>query len=129
MYIHVHVHICVSLIFSLLSLSQVVRERIRVLEFLRDYDKLKSGRILTTLFYRALDLCGFQLTPSEVNVLVNEYRSVKDSSCVDYVLFSDDIESVFTVKELEKMPTVEVHMYTYNVQCTGTCTLYNVFLF
>lgn len=36
------------------------------------------------------------------------YRSAKDSSFVDYVSFSDDVESVFTIKELEKMPTLEV---------------------
>ena len=37
---------------------------------------------------------------------------MKDSSYVDYVLFSDDVESVFTIKELEKMPTLEVRHST-----------------
>lgn len=43
-----------------------------MLEFLRDYDKLRSGYILCTVFRRALDLCGFGLTSSEVHVLDNE---------------------------------------------------------
>ena len=38
------------------------------------------------------------------------YQSHKDPSCVDYMKFSDEIESIFTVKELEKMPTAEVHV-------------------
>lgn len=49
-----------------------MRERIRVLEFLRDYDKLRSGHILSTVFHRALDLCGFELSPSEIRALENE---------------------------------------------------------
>ena len=50
---------------------QVIKERIRVLEFMRDYDKLRSGRILVTSFRRALDLCGFGLNSMEVQALVN----------------------------------------------------------
>ena len=38
----------------------------RVLEFMRDYDKLRSGRIPATSFRRALDLCGFGLGQDEV---------------------------------------------------------------
>ena len=48
---------------------QVSRERIRVLEFMRDYDKLRSGRMLKTSFRRALDLCRFELRESEVSML------------------------------------------------------------
>ena len=45
---------------------QVMKERMRVLEFMRDYDKLRSGRIPATSFRRALDLCGFGLGQDEV---------------------------------------------------------------
>ena len=48
---------------------QVSKERVRVLEFMRDYDKLRSGRIPMTSFRRALDLCGFELTQAEVGAL------------------------------------------------------------
>ena len=48
---------------------QVVKERIRVLEFMRDYDKLRSGRMLKTCFSRALDLCQLGLTKKEVDIL------------------------------------------------------------
>ena len=50
-------------------MSQVMKERVRVLEFMRDYDKLRSGRIPATSFRRALDLCGFGLAPEEVAAL------------------------------------------------------------
>ena len=40
-----------------------------MLEFMRDYDKLRSGRIPATSFRRALDLCGFGLGQDEVTAL------------------------------------------------------------
>ena len=42
----------------------------RVLEFMVDYDKLRSGNISVTSFRRALDLCGFSLTNDELYALV-----------------------------------------------------------
>ena len=63
---HVHSNVlCGCLISSL----QVIKERVRVLEFMKDYDKLRSGRIPATSFRRALDLCGFGLGQAEVAVL------------------------------------------------------------
>ena len=40
-----------------------------MLEFMRDYDKLRSGRIPATSFRRALDLCGLSLGQEEVTAL------------------------------------------------------------
>lgn len=48
---------------------QVSRERIRVQEFIRDYDKLRTGRMLKTTFRRALDLAHLELQASEVDIL------------------------------------------------------------
>ena len=45
--------------------SKVMKERIRVLEFMRDYDKLRTGRMLKTSFPRALDMCSLGLTKAE----------------------------------------------------------------
>ena len=53
----------------LISSLQVIKERVRVLEFMKDYDKLRSGRIPATSFRRALDLCGFGLEQAEVAAL------------------------------------------------------------
>lgn len=91
--------------------TKVVKERIRILEFMRDYDKLRSGRILKTCFARALDLCQLGLTKKEVAVLTEVYTSPQDADYVDYVAFSDYIESIFTLKHLEKNPLVEPIQY------------------
>lgn len=52
---------------------QVSKERIRVLEYMRDYDKLRSGRVQKISFRRALDLCRFELKESEVCILEDKY--------------------------------------------------------
>jgi hypothetical protein len=54
---------------------QVSKERVRVGEFMKDYDKLRSGRVSCINFARALDLCGFGLTPDEVMSLENRCAS------------------------------------------------------
>ncbi|XP_062506736.1 uncharacterized protein LOC134183259 [Corticium candelabrum] len=91
--------------------TKVSRERIRVLEFMRDYDKLRTGRMLKTAFPRALDLCSFLLTPSEVEALITKYEYPDDPSYVEYLKFSNDMEATFTTKDLEKMPLLEVQPF------------------
>lgn len=86
----------------------VMKRRIRLLEFFKDYDKLKSGRIYKSNFKRALDLCGLNLTVDEINLLAKKYESDCKEDCVYYHHFNDEIESIFTVKGLEKSPTAQV---------------------
>ena len=88
--------------------TKVSKERVRVLEFIRDYDKLRSGRVLKTSFRRALDLCRFELKESELSILEDKYLSPGNPDFVDYLKFCDDVESIFTFKELEKAPLQEV---------------------
>ncbi|XP_063691984.1 uncharacterized protein LOC134824170 [Bolinopsis microptera] len=89
----------------------VMKRRIRILEFFKDYDKLKSGRILKSNFKRALDLSGLDLTVDEIDLLAMRYQSDCKEDCVYYHHFNDEIESIFTVKELEKSPTAPVVQY------------------
>ena len=49
---------------------KVVKERVRVEEFMKDYDKLRTGRLLKTVFPRAIDLCQLGLVKSEVDKLM-----------------------------------------------------------
>lgn len=91
--------------------TKVSRERIRVLEFMRDYDKLRSGRMLKTSFRRALDLCRFELRESEVSILEDRYQSLQDIDYVNYLKFCDEVESIFTTKELEKRPLEDVTQF------------------
>ncbi|XP_071105662.1 EF-hand calcium-binding domain-containing protein 6-like [Haliotis cracherodii] len=87
--------------------TKVFKARLRVLDFLKDYDKLRSGRMLKTSFRRALDLAGFELKESEVSLLEDKYESRRDPDYIDYLAFSDELESIFTVKDLEKAPLQE----------------------
>lgn len=88
--------------------TKVSKERIRVLEFMRDYDKLRSGRMLKTSFRRALDMCKFELRQSEASILEDRYQSKQDPEYVEYLKFCDEVESIFTTKELEKRPLEDV---------------------
>ena len=51
---------------------QVYKERTRIHEWMRDYDKLRSGRMLKNNFRRALDLCKFELAESELAILEDQ---------------------------------------------------------
>lgn len=89
----------------------VMKRRVRLLEFFKDYDKLKSGRISKTNFKRALDLSGLGLNVDEIDLLAKKYQSELHENCVYYHHFNDEIESIFTVKRLEQSPTKEVTQY------------------
>ncbi|XP_033106808.1 uncharacterized protein LOC117108769 [Anneissia japonica] len=85
---------------------KVSKQRMRVLEFMRDYDKLRTGRLLKTLFRRALDLANLGLMSTETAVLEKEYECPANPDYVQYLLFCDEVESIFTLKHLEKTPLV-----------------------
>jgi len=82
------------------------KERQRPHEFFKDFDKLRSGVISKDNFYRAVDLMKLELKESEVAKVVNFYQSFKKPGFVQYKLFCNDIETVFTINNLEKLPTV-----------------------
>ncbi|EDO33216.1 predicted protein [Nematostella vectensis] len=96
--------------------AKVMKERIRVLEFMRDYDKLRTGRMLRANFIRAMDMCCLDLTKREIEIIMDRYSSPGYPDYVDYARFSDDIEQIFTVKHLEKMPLVEPTRFNPHVQ-------------
>lgn len=50
-------------------MMQVVKERLRVEDFLKDYDKLHSGRILKSTFRRAINLARLELYESELAII------------------------------------------------------------
>lgn len=86
--------------------ARVARRRVRIYEFLKDYDSLHSGRCLKTHFRRALDVCGFELKESEISLLEHRFQSPVDSDYVDYLPFVKEVESIFTAFHLEKAPLV-----------------------
>jgi Ca2+-binding EF-hand superfamily protein len=86
---------------------RVCLERVRIHEWMRDFDKLRSGRMLKTNFRRCLDLCRFDLQESELAILEDHYQAWEDKDFVHWLQFCKDIESIFTTDELEKAPQLE----------------------
>ncbi|XP_055517833.1 uncharacterized protein LOC129713013 [Leucoraja erinacea] len=91
--------------------TKVYRNRVRIGDHMKDFDKLNSGRILKNNFRRALNLDGFELQPSEMAILEKAYESCKEPDYVDYKVFINEIESIFTLDHLEKCPQTEVIEY------------------
>ncbi|KAL7752995.1 hypothetical protein RI367_001446 [Sorochytrium milnesiophthora] len=89
--------------------AKVKTERIRVLEYLKDYDLLRCGRITRSEFQRALTMLPFQISKSEGAVLQEMYASKApgQANYIDYRRFSDDMDAVFTQKHFEGTPTAE----------------------
>ncbi|XP_056643883.1 uncharacterized protein LOC130449862 [Diorhabda sublineata] len=86
--------------------GKVVRERIRVMEFLRDFDRSNSLVISREDFRRGLSVCRFELTENEVETLMDVFASPTRKGCVDYKRFSDTVEESFTQQCLERAPLI-----------------------
>ncbi|RLN88905.1 hypothetical protein BBJ28_00002214 [Nothophytophthora sp. Chile5] len=86
----------------------VKRDRIRLEEYYRDFDKLRHGKITAAQFCAGLDAAGLLLSREEMALLGDEYRYQEVDSMghnwIAWKAFVDDVESVFTVKGLERTP-------------------------
>ncbi|XP_073251609.1 uncharacterized protein [Porites lutea] len=95
---------------------KVMKERMRLNEFFKDYDKLRTGRILKTLFPRAMDLSSLKLTKVEVEQLMERYTAFGYPDYVNYTAFVEEIESIFTLNNLEKAPLVVPVQFRPNLE-------------
>ena len=85
----------------LAKIRKIVKlNRIRLLEFIRDFDKLRTGIVTKSQLRSALSMAKIDLSDSEFNLISTEYQV--DSQRVCYTRFIDEIEMVFTQKNLEK---------------------------
>ena len=82
----------------------VMRNRIRLGEFLQDHDPLRKGTIEATKFRTTLYAQKLQLTKEEYQILEDHYRDPNDPLKIRYFDFNEDIERIFTLKDLEKNP-------------------------
>lgn len=88
--------------------SNTFKNGVRVREFLRDHDKLRTGAITATQFLSGLDMAfssmSLNLTAEERESLVANYR--KDmrgkEGMVAWMTFCDDVNEVFTQATLER---------------------------
>jgi hypothetical protein len=85
------------------------KEGIRITDFFRDYDRLRSGIITDRQFATGLT-DGVQrvanLSVQDIEQLTEYYRR-SDGRC-DYKTFADTIENAFNVPDIEKKPLANV---------------------
>lgn len=87
----------------LAKLRQTCKEqRIRISEFFRDFDKLRSGFITEAQFRIGLNMSKIVLSGSEFKLLTEEFKAPKSGDHVKWREFSDQVDLVFTKKGLEK---------------------------
>ncbi|XP_012253830.2 uncharacterized protein LOC105684778 [Athalia rosae] len=92
----------------------VLEHRIRINEFFRDFDPLNSGRVTSSQFRRALDgmqvsaMSRLYLAEPEIDGIIALYKDCNDPDRINWRTFEDDLDQVFTVKELDKLPTLRI---------------------
>ncbi|XP_057325404.1 uncharacterized protein LOC130667663 [Microplitis mediator] len=84
--------------------AKVIRERVTVIDVLRQYDPRNEQVITINNFIRGLDQLKCNLNRHEINTLINYFKSPLRSEYVDYVRFSNVIEEAITIGFLEKSP-------------------------
>ena len=90
--------------------KKVKEERIRISEFLRDFDRLRSGTITNAQFRIGMNMAKLPLSNSDF-VTITEYFRVPEKA--GYLLwndFCDAVDQVFNVKRLEMNPNREAEI-------------------
>ncbi|KAA3674765.1 uncharacterized protein DEA37_0006198 [Paragonimus westermani] len=105
----------------------VLIHRIPLKTWFFDFDQLRTGHITRSQFTRCLTAAGFSrlglhdLTPLQMNTISNAYVSPHDPNMVNWMKFVNDIDSVFTLPDLEKQPLTRVlPQETYKQPKPGT---------
>jgi hypothetical protein len=83
----------------------VWRNRIRLGEFFQDHDPLRKGIIDATKFKTVLFAQKLQFSITEYEKLENFYRDPENNQKVRWFDFNEEVEKIFTEKDLEKNPT------------------------
>ncbi|XP_071638327.1 uncharacterized protein [Temnothorax longispinosus] len=92
----------------------ILEHRIRIYEFFKGFEYLNVDRVTVPQFRRALDalqissLGRLWLLEPEVDALIALYKDPDDPDRVCWRMFEDDIDRVFTVKRLDKLPSLKV---------------------
>lgn len=80
----------------------VYKNRVRVKEFLADFDRLRSGTMYENFFITGLSIAGLdkKLSPQQIETIVDAYRvQVTPSlSMIDWIRFVEDVDIIFTKK-------------------------------
>jgi Ca2+-binding EF-hand superfamily protein len=103
----------------------VKRDRVRLDEYYRDFDKLRHGKITAAQFRAGLNAAGLVLSSEEMDLLGDAYACEEVDSLgkhwIAWKAFVEDVDSVFTVKGLERAPRHDLSgLQTRGEQFGGT---------
>lgn len=93
-----------------------LEQRIRISEFFRDFDKLRSGFITSNQFRMGLSMAKIPISHQEFQKLAETYKAPKAGDHVKWRQFCDDADEIFTKKGLEKNLDVEVGVARTQIQ-------------
>jgi len=86
--------------------KQIYVNRINLLSFFSDYDPLNHGIISPSQFYAGISLSRIDISNCEVKRIAEAYMNAQGK--IYYKLFCKNIDTIFTVHNLENYPTCEV---------------------
>ena len=81
---------------------KVKEERIRVAEFMKDFDKLRHGNITKQQFRLRMGMAKIPLSESEFDLILGYFECPEKQNYVRWKDFVETVDKVFNVKELEK---------------------------
>ena len=96
--------------------ADVFRGRVRLREFFRDFDTLRSGVITEAKFRTALDESGLKLNEPEFVALTQAFADAADPKRVRYEALLAEVESIFTTAGMETDPGSTVSDFTPSVR-------------
>lgn len=91
--------------------AQVTLKRIRIKEFFLDFDNLRKNIVTGDQFKRILANLGITLSENEFNEINNVYNVdgvISREKRIKWMDFCEDIDTVFTLKGLDKNPLQKV---------------------
>ncbi|XP_020810227.1 uncharacterized protein LOC110185617 [Drosophila serrata] len=98
--------------------NYVYKNQVRTCEFLASFDTLNLGSITKNQFERGLSNMGVgkYLSQRELGILLDRYIDPVDINRVRWRNFVDEIDTVFTIKNLDKMPQCVVESPLRHIQ-------------
>ena len=90
------------------KIQKITKQKsLRISEFMRDFDPLRSGSITSSQFLRCLSIEKIYLSRKEADLLIQKYANPDKEGEVLWTKFADDIDIVFVVKHLEKRADID----------------------
>lgn len=83
---------------------KVKEERIRVSDFMRDFDKLRHWNISKDQFRLAMNMCKLPLSEREFNLIQEYFGCENKPGFIRWKDFTDTVDEVFNQHKLEKAP-------------------------